>query len=65
LLRAIDQGDVKQQQSICRSMGKMMDAVVEEINTLASDVMGDILIEDEGNGYALIEDYRSEVASLL
>jgi hypothetical protein len=46
-------------------MGKMMDAVVEEINTLASDVMGDILIEDEGNGYALIEDYRSEVASLL
>jgi hypothetical protein len=64
-LRAIDREDVRQQQGICRSMGKMIDAVVEEINTLASDKIGDILIDDTGNGYALIEDYRAEVALLL
>jgi hypothetical protein len=65
LLCAIDRVDIKQQQSICRTMGKMMDAIVEEINTLASDIMGDILIEENGNGYVLIEDYRCEIASLL
>lgn len=65
LLRAVDQGDFMRQQSVCRSMGKMIDAMAEEINTLAADVLGDILLEENGNGYVLIEEYRSEIASLL
>ena len=65
LLRAIDQGSVAEQQKWCRAIGKMLDAVAEEINTLATDLWGDILLEENGNGYALIEDYRDEIASLL
>ena len=65
LLRAIDAKNAVLQQKISRSRGKLVDAVVEEINSLAFDLMGDILIEQDGNGYALIEDYRSEIASLL
>ncbi len=65
MLRAIDREDADEQRSICLSMGKMMDAVIEEINVISSDTIGDILIEDGDNGYLLIEDYRSYVALLL
>ena len=65
MLRAIDREDTDEQRSICLSMGKMMDAVIEEINVISSDTIGDILIEDGDNGYLLVEDYRSYVALLL
>ena len=66
LLCAIDRQDMTQVKEIARQLGKLPDALVEEINTLASDVFGDILIEEnEYGGYAMIEDYREEIASLL
>ena len=66
LLCAIDRQDMTQVKEIARQLGKLPDALVEEINTLASDVFGDILIEEnEYGGYTMIEDYREEIASLL
>lgn len=66
LLCAIDRQDMTQVKEIARQLGKLPDALVEEINTLASDVFGDILIEEnEHGGYAMIEDYRDDIASLL
>ena len=37
----------------------MSDAVVDEINTFAADLLGDILIEEEENGYRIIDDYKA------
>jgi hypothetical protein len=39
---------------------------VEEINTIAFDLMGDILIETSDDGiYIIIEDYYTDVEPLL
>jgi hypothetical protein len=34
------------------------DSIVDSINEIAADVIGDVLIEDGDDGYAVIEDYR-------
>jgi hypothetical protein len=66
LLCAIDRQDMARVKEIARQLGKLPDALIEEINTLTSDVFGDILIEEnEHGGYAIIEDYKEEIASLL
>ena len=36
----------------------MVDAIVDKINTVAGDMLGDILLEEGDDGYAVIEDYR-------
>ena len=66
LLCAIDKQDAAAQQAMARKLGKMPDALIDEINTLSADLLGDILIEEDEHGqYAIIEDYREEIASLL
>jgi hypothetical protein len=64
-LRAIDAQDRSAQIALARQNGKMLDALVEEINALSSDIMGDILIEEGEYGYALIEEYRALIEPLL
>lgn len=39
--------------------------MVEQINDKAMDSIGDIVLEDEGNGLKLIEDYREDVEQWL
>ena len=46
------------QRAFAAGLGKMVDAVADEINTVAGDMLGDILLEDVGGAYAVIEDYR-------
>ena len=36
----------------------MPDAIADKINTVAGDMIGDIILEDEGGVYAVVEDYR-------
>lgn len=43
----------------CRMNGFLPDAVVDEINEMAVEHLGDILIEENDGGYIVIEDYRS------
>jgi hypothetical protein len=64
-LRAIDAQDRSAQIALARQNGKMLDALVEEINALSSDIMGDVLIEEGEYGYALIEEYRALIEPLL
>ena len=52
--RAVLAGDVQAQEVECARHGKMRDWVIDEINRIAADVIGDILIEDD----TVIEDYR-------
>ena len=41
------------------------DATVERINEAFSDGFGDVIIEDTGDGFAIIEDYKEEVVEWL
>ena len=50
--------------AFCRTQGKMLDAVADEINGIAADVFGDVILEEDGSAYAIIEDYKEELAYL-
>lgn len=39
--------------------------MVEKINDMAMDNIGDIVLEDDGMGLKLIEDYRADVEQWL
>ena len=45
-------------------MGKMIDAVADEINGIAAEVFGDVILEEADGGYAIIEDYKEQLAFL-
>ena len=45
-------------------MGKMADAVADEINEIAAEVFGDVILEDDEGGYVVIEDYREQISFL-
>ncbi len=46
------------QREFAISHGMMADAIVDKINTVAGDMLGDILLEEGDDGYTVIEDYR-------
>ncbi len=46
------------QREFALSNGMMVDAIVDRINTVAGDMLGDILLEEGDDGYIVIEDYR-------
>ena len=48
----------KAQREFALSRGMMPDAIVDRINTVAGDMLGDILLEEGDDGYTVIEDYR-------
>jgi hypothetical protein len=48
----------------CRNAGKMIDAVADEINGIAADVFGDVILEEDDGGYVIIDDYREQLRSL-
>lgn len=56
---AVAHDDVKKQKELCRQNGWMAEAVVDEINEAATEIFDDILIEEKGDSYAIIEDYKS------
>ena len=45
------------QREFANAQGMMVDAIVDRINTVAGDMLGDILLEECDDGYAVIEDY--------
>lgn len=64
VVRAILDDDAQAARSAASRAGMMLDAAVEKINETAIEAFGDILLEDNGQGYTLIEDYRDEIAGL-
>lgn len=64
-LRAIDRKNTAAQREFSRQTGKLTDAVIEEINEISTDIIGDILIADDGVAYEILDEYREEIQSLL
>ena len=56
-LRAVMSGDANGVRSAARAMGKMADAVLDEVNECAADALGDILLEECDGKIYMIEDY--------
>lgn len=52
------------QRDIARGMSKMIDAVADEINDVAVEVFGDVILEEADSGYTIIEDYKEQLAFL-
>ena len=50
--------DFKKQRETASNLSLMTDALADEINDLAADILGDIILEDTGDGYTILEDYR-------
>lgn len=63
-IAAVAAGDAAAQMRECRALGRMIDAVADEINEIASEVFGDVILEDGDGAYVMIEDYREQLRSL-
>ncbi len=65
-LIAVQKKDVTAQHAAARAMEKMTDAIVEDVNGLAVEYLGDILLEaDDSGGYRVIEDYENEAEHII
>ncbi|MBR4295228.1 MAG: TerB N-terminal domain-containing protein [Clostridia bacterium] len=53
---AID-GDKKKQAEVASSRGRMIDSLADEINEIAAEVLGDIILENNSDVYTVIEEY--------
>ncbi len=53
--------DAAAQRAWARNKGRMPDAIVDEINTVAGDIFGDIILEEADGAFVLIEDYRDQL----
>ena len=51
--------DFNSQTTYARAQKLILEAVVDEINELAIELLGDILLEESENGYKLIDEYKN------
>ncbi len=58
LIIASLKGDANEQKNIASRLGLMIDLLADEINDAAANILGDIILEDCGGYYTIIEDYR-------
>ncbi len=58
---AIKKGDINKAEELAKTLGKLVDSIVDTINEISADIIGDILIEDTGFGFEIIECYREMV----
>jgi len=60
-LIAVLNNDVSAQVKIASELGILSEALVDEINEISVDTLGDILIEDDGKGYKIIDEYIGQI----
>jgi hypothetical protein len=64
VLAALDCNGTKQS-AIAANESSLPDIIADRINTLAADIFGDIILEDIGGCYAVLEDYEEELRGAL
>lgn len=57
--------DYAAQTRIATEAGTLIDIIADRINTVAFENMGDILLEECGDGYVVLEDYKEEIKGVL
>lgn len=63
-LLAVLANNVAEQRRITERLSVPSEMLVDEINELAADLLGDVLIEEDGEGYTVIPDYREMVEAM-
>ena len=63
-IRAAIEGSAEGQRRASASAGRLPDMLAAEINGLASDIFGDVILEKKGNMYTVIPDYADEAESI-
>ncbi len=64
-LRAVQEGSAGAQSNAARALQLPLEVLADEVNAIAVDLYGDILLEECEGGYAVIEDYTDVLAHLL
>ncbi len=64
-LRGALERELGVQKAFAKTRGVPVEVVADEINTLAADLLGDILLEEDNGIFTVIEDYRSIAEDLL
>lgn len=64
-LTAVKRKNFSEQKLIAEKMGKMTDNISDEINEKAIEIYGDVLLEDSGDGYAVIPEYEGLLDDLI
>lgn len=64
-IKAALSDDFAAQGRIAAEAGSLTDVIADKINTLSADTRGDILLEDVGIGYAVLDDYIEETKGAL
>ncbi|MBO5701861.1 MAG: TerB N-terminal domain-containing protein [Clostridia bacterium] len=59
------EGDGSKQSAIAARESSLPDIIADRINTLAADIFGDIILEDLGGSYGVLEDYEEELRGAL
>ena len=65
ILRALRTGDRNSFNAAVSSIGGLPDGVIDKINETAFDIIGDIIIEPDGDSYRIIKDYEGELTKWL
>lgn len=52
------ENDSAKQKRIAKDTSSLPDAIADTVNELAAEILGDIILEDNGEYYEIIEDYR-------
>lgn len=60
-VRLAARGARAEERAFAAKRGEMMDAIADKINTVAGDILGDIILSDEGGYYTVIEDYAEDL----
>ena len=64
-LAAVLRGDAEAQAQEAEKRSSLEELVADEINGIAAEYTGDILLEEAERGFAVIEDYRMLAEELL
>ena len=57
--------DFSNQKKFAAREGTMLEIVADEINSIAADILGDILIEEDAEGYTAIEEYTEILEKII
>ncbi len=55
---ALKEGKSAEAQQLSLKLGKLIEAVIDIINEISAELIGDILIEDSGNGFKIVDCYK-------
>ncbi len=58
LVNAALNGDLAAERAIAERESRLLDSLADEINEIAADAVGDVILEAVDGGYAVIEEYR-------